>query len=353
MRIMFNVAHPAHVHLFKNPIAMLQRKGHEIQIVALEREVTEDLLKAFGFQYVTIGRSHRDLLVKSMDTVRRDFRMARLIREFKPYVVVSTGIPYSAQAARICGVPSIAFSDTEIATLVLQAMLPFVSAVCTPSCFDLDLGSKHIKYNGYHELAYLHPDYFTPNPSTLKQAGIEQGQQYFLLRVSSADSSHDLGTRRTLRDDSTTITNFLSELEQYGTVLLTSELPLPEEVSRFKADIPPHAIHDFLGFATLYIGEGATMASEAGVLGIPWIFVSQSTRGYLREQEEKYGLGCVVPDWGSAEATVKEWMKKKDLESDWKAKKKTLLKEKIDVSSFIVDFIENWPQSFNRLSGGS
>lgn len=349
---MFNVAHPAHVHLFKNPIALLQRKGHEVEIVALRREVTEDLLKAFGFQYVTLGRAHQHLLIKSLDMVRRDFRMAGLIREFRPHVVVSTGIPYSVQAARVCGIPSIAFSDTEIATLVLQTMLPFVSAVCTPSCFDLDLGPKHIKYDGYHELAYLHPNYFEPDPTVVERLGIERDEPYVLLRISSADSSHDLGARKGLFDDPTAASDLLGWLEQFGKVLMTSELPLPNDFEKYNVDVQPHMIHDLIGFATVYVGEGATMASEAGVLGVPWIFVSDTTRGYLREQEEKYGLGCVVSDWDSAKRKIKDWMKKEDLKSSWQLKRERLIKDKIDVSAFITEFVENWPQSFRELSGG-
>jgi predicted glycosyltransferase len=353
MRIMFNVAHPAHVHLFRNPVALLQRQGHEIEIVALEREVTEDLLKAFGLQYVTLGKSHPDLLVKSLDMVRRDFGMARLVKRFEPDVVVSTGIPYSVQASRVCGVPSIAFSDTEIATLVLKAMLPFVSAVCTPSCFDLDLGPKHIRYDGYHELAYLHPNYFTPNPSVVEQLNIEDSANYVLLRVSSSDSSHDLGSSSGLLDDLTGALNFIGWLEQFGKVLLTSELPLPKRLRKYEVKVQPHMIHDLISFASLYVGEGATMASEAGVLGIPWIFVSETTRGYLRDQEENYDLGRVVPDWKSARGIIGEWMKREDLESSWRAKREKLLREKIDVSSFVAEFIEDWPQSFLELSGGT
>lgn len=353
MRIMFNVAHPAHVHLFRNPIAMLQQRGHEIQIVALEREVTEDLLKAFGFQYVAVGKSRGDLLVKSLDTVRRDFKMARLIKESKPHVVVSTGIPYSAQAARICGVPSIAFSDTEVATLVLQAMLPFVSAVCTPSCFDLDLGPKHIKYDGYHELAYLHPNYFEPNPSVVEQLEIEKDESYILIRVSSADSSHDLGSKTGLLDDPDSALNLFGWLEQFGRVFLTSEITLPSNFERFLVSIDPHMIHHLISSARLYVGEGATMASEAGVLGIPWIFVSETTRGYLRDQEEKYDLGYVVQDWKSARSKIEEVMRQENLRSSWQAKRERMLRDKIDVAAFIAEFVENWPLSFQKLSGGS
>ncbi|MFQ6127886.1 MAG: DUF354 domain-containing protein [Thermoplasmata archaeon] len=353
MRVLFNVAHPAHVHLFKNPISILQRKGHEIKIAALQREITEELLRTLGLQYVSIGKSHPELVVKSLDTMRRDLTMARMIKGFGPDLVVSTGIPYSAQAARICGVPAIAFSDTEIANLVLRSMLPFVSAVCTPSCFDLDLGPKHIKYDGYHELAYLHPDYFTPNPMVLDRFELKRGEPYILLRISAADSSHDLKRGDTLLADDARALSFVDWLGQFGRVMITSELPLPQQLEKYELNIKPYEMHDLMAYAAMYIGEGATMASEAGVLGIPWIYVSSTTRGYLVDQQAKYGLGRTVPRWDSVKDQAAKWMRTRNLKSSWQTRREELLRDKIDVVAFITEFIEDWPDSLCRHSGGN
>ena len=352
MKIMFNVAHPAHVHLFRNVITLLQQRGHSVDVVSLGREITEQLLGIYDLQYVSLGRSHKDLLVKYMDTVRADLRMVRLIKKRKPDILASTGIPYSAQAAKVCGVPSIAFSDTEIATLVLHATLPFVSAVCTPSCFDLDLGPKHVKYNGYHELAYLHPNYFSPDPSVLENVGLGKDEDFFVLRLSSADSSHDLGPKASLLDSVQAATEILGELEQYGRTFLTSEVRLPEDLRRFELRIPPHKMHDLLAYATIYMGEGATMASEAGVLGVPWIYVSHTTRGYLRDQEENYGLGFSVTSWEAAIDKASQLIQSENLKSDWQSKREKLLADKIEVTEFITDFVEDWPESFTKFAGG-
>lgn len=93
------------------------------------------------------------------------------------------------------------------------------------------------------------------------------------------------------------------------------------------------------------------MASEAGVLGVPWVYVSNTTRGYLTDQEHRYGLGFTVGDWEAAEEKAADLMGRENLRSSWKAKRKRLLSEKVDVSEFIADFIGNWPESFVRLLG--
>tara|TARA_B100000315_G_C14584869_1_gene592441 strand:+ start:2797 stop:2976 length:180 start_codon:yes stop_codon:yes gene_type:complete len=48
-------------------------------------------------------------------------------------------------------------------------------------------------------------------------------------------------------------------------------------------------MHDVLYYATLYIGEGATMASECAMLVTHAIYVNSLTAGTLEKQEE-YGL---------------------------------------------------------------
>jgi len=49
-------------------------------------------------------------------------------------------------------------------------------------------------------------------------------------------------------------------------------------------------MHDLLYYATMYIGEGATMASEAAILGTPSIYINTLRLSYTDEEEAKYDL---------------------------------------------------------------
>jgi predicted glycosyltransferase len=352
MKVLFLVGHPAHVHLFRNAIGDLHDEGHETSIGCVEKEITKDLLTHYGLSHASIGPSQKEMISKSLDAVRKDIRMVRLIRDFGPDIVVSTGIPYASHAAKLTGIPSIAFSDTEIATLVIKSMLPFVSAVCTPSCFSLDLGSKHVRYNGYHELAYLHPNRFEPDKSVLSEVGLEEGEAFFLLRFSSLDSSHDLGWRGVSAWGDTSLTQLVRKLEEHGRIFIMSEHTMHPDLSRFHLQILPHRLLDLLSYARMYIGEGATMASEAGVLGVPWIFVSRTDRGYLVDQERSYGLGYHFENAADAEEKALELLEDSRLSEKWKSKRQNLLENKIDVTKFIVDFVLGWPDSFEMAKAG-
>lgn len=340
MNILFVVGHPAHVHLFRNPIAELRGRGHHVQVAAVAKETTLNLLAAYGLEPVVVGRNLPGMGPKLLDLPRKDFRLLRLLKKERTDLVVSTGSPYAAQASAIRGIPHVAFSDTEIAGAVLKLMLPFTDAVCTPTAFSLDLGKKHVRYRGYKELAYLHPARFQPEPSVLNLVGASRGDRLIIVRFATWDSSHDIAAHGV---DDADLVSFVRHLESHGRVLITSERPLPRELDDYLLKIPLDRVHDLLFFATLYIGEGATMASEAGVLGTPWIFVSSENRGYLRDQEQTYGLGFWETSARSALNRADLLLSDPGLKTSWEAKRHALLLDMIDVTDFIVKFLDEWP----------
>ena len=348
MRILFVVGHPAHVHLFRNSIAELGLRGHRVDVAAVDKESTLQLLAAYNIDFHIVGRNVSSIGWKLLDTPSKDIRLVRLLKDADTEVVVSTGSPYAAQASAMRGIPHIAFSDTEIAVAVLRLMLPFTDAICTPAAFQKDLGSKQVRYDGYKELAYLHPARFTPQPGILDLVDATPTERIIVVRFASWDSSHDGSTSgRALHGGSEMVT-FVRNLEQLGRVFVTSERRVPAELADLELKIPLERIHDLLFFSTLYIGEGATMASEAGVLGTPWIFLSTEGRGYLDDQAENYGLGFWVTTAEAALARARTLLADPNLKMSWASKRAALLRDKIDVTDFIVRFIERWPESFGR-----
>ena len=350
MNLLFVVGHPAYVHFFRNSIGELVRHGHRVRVAAVDKESTLALLRAYKLSFVEFGRNDPNMGLKILDTPRKDYRFLRLLRESGAEMVVSTGSPYAAHASALRGIPHIAFSDTEIAVAVLRTMMPFTDAVCTPSVFSKDLGTKQVRYSGYKELAYLHPSRFEPQSSVLDLVGASRDEKLIIVRFASWDSSHDTRANGLKFRDPADVLSFIRDLGKYGRVLITSERKLPTELSRLVLRIPLERIHDLLFFASLYVGEGATMASEAGVLGTPWIFVSNETRGYLDDQQQKYGLGFWETSVEAAMDRVEDVFSVPDLKRSWGAKRQALLRDKIDVTDFIVRFLEEWPGSFQGTS---
>jgi len=68
--------------------------------------------------------------------------------------------------------------------------------------------------------------------------------------------------------------------------------------------------------------------------------------GNLIELEQKYGLIYSYNDQYSAMKKAIELIQKPNLKEEWKKKKEKMLKDKIDVTEFMVWFIENYPKSY-------
>lgn len=80
--------------------------------------------------------------------------------------------------------------DTEIA-LSNRWVFPLASAVCTPQAFAAQVRRHHHTYDGYQELAYLHPDRFVPEKGKLKLYNLTKPLS--IVGFVSWDASHDLG----------------------------------------------------------------------------------------------------------------------------------------------------------------
>lgn len=85
---------------------------------------------------------------------------------------------------------------------------------------------------------------------------------------------------------------YVDALRAYGRVFISAEGSLPIELDRYRLKCHPALIHDLLYYSSLYLGEGASMATEAALLGTPSIYVSSLAHkmGNLDELEKKYGL---------------------------------------------------------------
>ncbi|MCW4026859.1 MAG: hypothetical protein NWE76_05205, partial [Candidatus Bathyarchaeota archaeon] len=68
--------------------------------------------------------------------------------------------------------------------------------------------------------------------------------------------------------------------------------------------------------------------------------------------ETEYGLGYVIDNKSDAKEKASELLGEENLKRVWQSKREKLLAEKLDVTDFIVRFVEDWPASFSRERGG-
>jgi len=340
MRVLIDIGHPGHVHFFKNAIWSLCNKGHELMVTSRDKEVTVDLLNAYNIPHKILTSTALEDGSVFNEWIVRDYKFLNVARKFNPDILAGIMNPCVAHASWLLRKKAFIFNDTEHQKFAREITNPFVEKVYTPSCYYEDFGKKQIRYNGYHELAYLHPNYFSPNPAVLKEMGLDENDTIIILRFVSWKAHHDVGQAGIKNK-----VKLVSELEKYGHVLITSEQPLGPELDKNKIRVSPEKLHDLLYYATLYVGEGATTASECAVLGTHAIYVNTLGTGYTNEEESKYDL---VYNFSSGQNREEQAFRKalyllenSNLKSEGKKKRTKLLKDKIDVTEFVVNEIEN------------
>lgn len=343
MRVLVEILHPAHVHFFRNAIFDWQQRGDEVLVLSREKDVANQLLEAYGIPYESISRLGRSKVELISEMAVRDVRMWRRARRFKPDVLVGIMGVTIVQVAKLLRKPAIVFYDTENAKLTNRVVYPLAHSVCTPECYSAPVRGRHVTYPGYHELAYLHPNRFTPDPEVVRRAGVDPNSTFFVVRFVSWQASHDVGEtgfdldlkRRTVR-----------LLEEKGRVLISAEGALPSDLERLRFSAPPEEMHHFLAFAKLLVGESATMASEAAVLGTPAFYIADTGRGYTDEQEQRYGLVHNFERHRAFEALEKMESLLADarLGERAKAARENLLSERIDTTRWLIDYVDRIAQ---------
>lgn len=347
MNVIFEMGHPAHVHNFRHVIRALGRDGHNITIAAARKDVALALLDVYGLDYTILyDNLNPGMLSKMIMFVRGGIRLYLLARRSRPDLFVSRLSPVSGIVSRLSMRPHIGLDDTEHALLEHLLACPTTDVILTPDCYREELGNKQVRFDGYKELAYLHPSYYMPRTEVLETLGISPGERFIVVRLISWGASHDAGHHGIMDRQ-----RIIRELGHYGRVLISSEGPVDEELKNYVVTVPPEQIHDLLYHASLFVGEGATMAAEAALLGTPSIYVSSlaGLMGNLEELEKKYGLIYSFNRDEMAISKAIELLKDPGSKKEWRDKKCRLYNEKIDVTAFLVWFIEHYPESREKM----
>jgi predicted glycosyltransferase len=345
MNIFVNFSHPAHVHFFKNAVKILSQRGHKIIAVARNKEFTIELLKAYNIDHAVLTNKGKGVVGLIRELLEQQLKIAKILKRHPIDLMLQIGGIFNAPVGKFFTIPTLAFSDTENDRLGNKIAFTLSKHVFSPTCFDHQMGGSwrnQIHYPGYHELAYLSPQY---------ESKIDNPDKNFLVRFVGWGAGHDLGEK--WLSDKQKI-ELVRELKRFGPVWISSEMPLPVEISDLACRIHPAEIHYFMSSCKLIVGESATMTSEAACLGIPAIFISNTGRGYTTEQDRKYGLikHYRLDQWDRILQCLRDWAAR-DLGDEWQKRRRQMLNDKIEVTDWLVALIENYPASISDAACNS
>lgn len=333
MKILFDIGHPAHVHLFKNFIKYLTENNHTVKVVARERELVGKLLEHYQIPYIIISKAKSGRLNMMYELISRDIKMISLnnISGFDVAFGVSVSI---AHLSAVSKVKTYCFGDDDDDVVPFYAYLtyPFATKIINPKGTRFSKWKKkRVLYGSYQKLAYLHPDNFKPNIEVLSKYGLKP-HEYVIVRISALTAHHDTkakGIGNNLWDEIKTI---------------FSEYKIVSSVENKINQIEPWDMHDVLSFAKLLITDSQSMSVEASVIGVPNIrfnsFVGKIS--CLEELENKYKLTLgFKPDQETQfKNKISELLNTANLNNLWKERAKKMLYDKVDFNKWLIDYFE-------------
>jgi uncharacterized protein len=346
MNILIDIGHPAHVHLYRNFIRIMESRGHKVTITVKNLKSAIDLLEGYRISYIVMPSKGDTIIGKFFRQILFDIIIIALVCKNKIKIGIGTSITI-AQVSRLTMMKSIIFDDDddEVQPLFAKYAHPYADLIVSPDALK---GKRKrtdtLYYAGYHELAYLHPAVFTPDPAVPGKLGLKKDERYFILRFNRFKAHHDINETGLSHPQKRELVNFL---EKYGKVFISTEGETDQEFIDKRLTISPLEIHSLLYYAFMFIGDSQTMTTEASVLGTPALRCNTFAGriASMEELEKKYGLtySFLPADFQELIRKAGELINTPDLKGEWGKRRDIMLKDKIDVTSFMADLVENFP----------
>lgn len=349
MNILIDIGHPAHVHLLRCTVGELQQRGHTVYFSVRDIPVAKRLMEHYGMTpWMDLGGKKDSLTGKAKTVISQDLQLLRFVRHNHIDLGLSSGLVLS-HVSKLTSMKSIMFDDDDDAAepLIVKYGHPLTDIVFTPDCIQRKT-KRAVYYAGTHELAYLHPNRFTPDPSVLQHAGLTEGERFLIMRFVALKGHHDVGQQGLTLEQKKALVELL---KPHGRVIITSERTIEPEFEQYRLPVPPEEIHSLMAYSSMFLGDSQTMTSEAAVLGVPALKCN-TFAGRLSVPnmlENKYGLCyAYTPDHFEEMLNHIQQLLARDpeeLKNEWQTKRQRMLADMIDPTKFFVNYIESYKSS--------
>lgn len=337
MRFLFELNHPKHYYQFKFVMLQLRKRGHEVKVVARDKDVLIKVLEEEQVDYEIFGQHRKKMYAKVLGTIPTLMSYSGIVKRFNPDVIISKASFYAVCMAKLHKSKSVIFPDSEVVKVTNRYVVPLATKVVTPSSFGLNYGEKHVRIKGFFEDCYLAPSVFVPDKSVIERYQLTQ--PYAIFRFVGWYANHDVGNNGFSLEQKM---QMVREVEKYMKVYISSEKPLPEELECCRLPIPASLMHHALAFADLYLGDSQTMATEAALLGTPAVrsnsFVGENDMTNFKVLESQYGLLRNIKSFDAVLETLKDFASN-SRKKEWVEKKESYFQSIGDPNEQIVEIL--------------
>ncbi len=345
MNILIDIGHPGHVHLLHGVAEEMKKRGHKVFYSVREIPVAKRLMEHYGMTpWVDLGGKKDNLIGKAQTVLHQDIELLKFVRQNHIDLGLSSGLVLS-HVSKLTPMKAFMFDDDDDAAepLIVKYGHPLTDIVFTPDCIRRK--TKHaVYYAGTHELAYLHPKRFSPNPAVLQHAGIQEDERFFIMRFVALKGHHDVGQQGLTLEQKEALVYLL---KPHGRVIITSERAIEPEFEKYRLPVPPEEIHSLMAYSSMFLGDSQTMTSEAAVLGVPALkcntFAGRLSVPNMLEQKYQLCYAYQPTQFDEMYRHIEQLLARdpEELKNEWQNKRKRMLNEMIDPTEFFVNYIES------------
>jgi predicted glycosyltransferase len=201
--------------------SVLNEKGKEVMWLMKDDPVILRLSEHYGLNGNNLGKKGKGKLSKLFRQIL--FLYKTTLIAYKTNATLGVGVSMTLPlVSKLSSMQSICLDDDDM--LVTPTFAKYANradTLLTPAALDHEIrGENHITYQGYHELAYLHPNRFKPDPSVLQKLGLRMDETFFIIRLNAFRAHHDKGQSGISLQNRNTL---LALLEKHGKVFISLE----------------------------------------------------------------------------------------------------------------------------------
>lgn len=280
MKIFIDILTPKQCMLFSKLSERLRKDGHQVFEATREYREVIELLHMKGTKARVVGRHGGETLPgKLTASIERTLELTSMLTELQPDVAVSFSSPETSRVAFGLKIPHICLNDSPHAEAVARLSVPLASLLLTPKIIPKNVWIKFgispdkiIQYRSLDAWAWLKD--FKPEERILNKLGLDKTRPLVVFRTEESFASYLLGKVAKTPLLLPLIEDLLSSdvdfqalvVPRYETqtAILREKLGKRVKVCQFTIDAP-----SLLHFASVFIGAGGTMTTEAALMGVP------------------------------------------------------------------------------------
>lgn len=347
MKIIVDIAHPAHVNFFKKALRILSDQGHEILITGLRRgklpRILENELGEYSIHYVGKHTGSKFSIIYEAN-IKKFFNLLFFALRHRPDFGLSVGSFNLGAVMKMFGKPNLQFDDDpERPVNVLLEKLTSTRLFFPP----ITKAEGNVEtMEALKEWAYLTPKYFKASSDELSKYSLESGNYIFVREVSSGSLNYQ-------DQDSNVVASFAHRFPTNVPVLLSLEDK--ETIGQYPKDWilleePVHDIHSLIYHSRMLVSSGDSMAREAAMLGVPSIYCGIREMKANKLMEDRNILFKATPT--DAPALMERIITGLHQVPEQEAFRNELLKEWDDITEFIISQIHKYkkPSSGKKIA---